>query len=104
MYILYTKFKIWICTLSIYEVKSFEREEIKYFESIEQVSISSTFYARVFRMNVLSLVHFGFVFFCQKDIGEKSARKMLMKLTTLVIWGRGSQPGVREKFLYLWLG
>jgi hypothetical protein len=28
------------------------------------------------------MVHFGFVVFWQKDIGEKAARKMLMKLTT----------------------
>jgi len=29
-----------------------------------------------------SLLHFGFVIFWQNDIGKKSERKMLMKLTT----------------------
>ncbi len=48
-------------------------------------SISSAFYAHVFlyesALRSFSLLHFGFVIFWQKDIGEKSSSKMLMKLT-----------------------
>ena len=46
-----------------------------------QESISSTFYENVFHMKVLSAIHFGFIIFWLKDIGEKSARKMMMKLS-----------------------
>jgi len=47
-------------------------------------SISSTFYARVLcgsKLSSFSLVTFGFVIFWCKNIGSKSTRKMLMKLT-----------------------
>ncbi len=49
-------------------------------------SISSTFYVCIFCTNVLCAaflwLHFGFIIFWQKDIGGKSGRKMLMKLTS----------------------
>ncbi len=52
----------------------------------QQGSISSTFYARVFLYkNALcsfSLLHFGFVIFLAKECWQKSAHKMLKKLTT----------------------
>jgi len=48
-------------------------------------SISSTFYACVIHMKVLHrdflYLHFGFMTFWPKNIGKKSARRMLMKLT-----------------------
>jgi len=47
------------------------------------VSISSTFYARLFCKKVFCTVfqlQFGFVIFWHKNIGAKAARKMLMKL------------------------
>jgi hypothetical protein len=49
------------------------------------VSISSTFYARIFQQYFGAQNHkaetFGFETFWQKDIGKKCAHKMLMKLT-----------------------
>jgi len=49
------------------------------------VSISSTFYAPVFRQKFFAQLLSSLFWLCifwQKDIGEKSAQKMLMKLTT----------------------
>ena len=49
------------------------------------VSISPTFYEQLFRMKVFRAaflyLRLRFVFFWQKQIGEKVARKMLVKLT-----------------------
>jgi hypothetical protein len=49
------------------------------------VSISSTFYARLFRTKVFGaaflLSQFGFEIFWRQNIGEKFGPKMLMKLT-----------------------
>jgi len=49
------------------------------------VSISSTFYERIFCQNFGAKNYkaetFGFETFWQKDISEKCAHKMLMKLT-----------------------
>jgi len=51
-----------------------------------EVSISPSFYKQLFLYNIVlwsfSLVTHYFYNFCQKEIGEKSARKMLVKLTT----------------------
>jgi len=51
-------------------------------------SISPTFYARLFCTKVLFeaflYLQFGFVTFFQKDISAKAARKMLMKMATVV--------------------
>jgi len=44
------------------------------------INILSFFCTKVLRTDFLCL-HFGFVTFCRKNIGEKSASKMLMKLT-----------------------
>jgi len=53
-----------------------------------QVSISSTFYIRLFHTKVLwapfILLQIGFEFFWPKNIGAKAACKMLMKLNTCV--------------------
>jgi len=52
---------------------------------VEQVSISSTFYVRLFCTKELCanflLLLFGFVTFWQKNIGTKVEHKMLIKLT-----------------------
>jgi hypothetical protein len=49
------------------------------------VSISSTFFVRLFRTKVFYAafinLQFGFVIFCRKNIGSKVASKMLMRLT-----------------------
>jgi len=47
------------------------------------------------------LLHFGFVVFWQKNIGAKSARKMLMKLTTVVSswhFAGSMQPVMKTKY------
>ncbi len=47
------------------------------------------------------LLHFGFVVFGQKNIGAKSARKMLMKLTTVVSswhFAGSMQPVMKTKY------
>jgi hypothetical protein len=53
---------------------------------VRQVSISSTFYVRLFCMEVLWAaflkLKFGFVIFWQNNISAKATCKMLMKLTT----------------------
>jgi len=53
------------------------------------VSISPTFYARLFCAKVLCtaflFLQFSFVIFCSKNIGAIGARKMLMKLTKGVL-------------------
>jgi len=50
------------------------------------VSISPTFYDQLFHTKAFSTaflyLQVGFVIFWQKNIGEKAARKMLVKLTT----------------------
>jgi len=70
-----------------------------------KVSISPTFCTRVFRMKAnfgtfLSLL-FGFVTFCQKDIVEKSARKILMKLTKYGFVGMSYKSSVCDSFVGL---
>jgi len=59
-------------------------------DQIHQVSISSTFYARVFCMkvhfycqNFLQKLYFGFEIFGAKILYENCAQKTLMKLTTV---------------------
>jgi len=56
------------------------------FKRQDQVSISSKFYKQIFFTKVLCaaflVLQFGFVIFLQKNIGTKTARKMLVKLIT----------------------
>ena len=56
--------------------------------SMPQVSISSTFYeqhlcTKVFCTALLCL-QFEFIIFCQKEIGTKAARELLVKLNSVV--------------------
>ncbi len=52
-----------------------------YITAHNQASILPTFCTKVLWAAFL-LFQFDFVIFCQKNIGEKAARKMLVKLTT----------------------
>jgi hypothetical protein len=62
-------------------------------ESVVQVSISLTFYTRLFYTKVFCAavleLHFSFVIFWQNNIVTKAARKVLMKLTTVWLSRRG---------------
>jgi hypothetical protein len=53
---------------------------------LTQVSISPTFYKRLFCTKVFCAaflyLQFGFEVFCQNNIGTKTAHKMLVKLAT----------------------
>ncbi len=75
---------------SQYEDGKGEKKEAHYLNSLpililDQGSISTTFYAQLFRTYVLRTaflyLHFRFVLHLHKTIGAKAARRLMMKLT-----------------------
>jgi hypothetical protein len=70
----------------------------------EQVSISSTFYGRLFIRKcfakLFSNYSLAFWLFLQNKIGTKAARKMLIKLTTALLSPREIADAARIKRVY----
>ncbi len=89
-----------------------------YYNAIHRVSISPTFYARLFRWKVLwesfLYIHFRLELFWRKNIGAKTAHRMSVKLTqggkfclswSNKMWKKGgrrrAKGGIMEKGIYI---